>query len=423
MTLYTHQTKAIDELKTGKILNGSVGSGKSITALAYFYTKVCDGEIEPKFKPLTRGKNLYVITTAKKRDSKEWDKELSHFCLSTNDVSSKLNRISCIVDSWNNIGKYSDVYNSFFIFDEDRVTGYGSWVKNFLKISKNNDWIILSATPGDKWEDYIPVFIANGFYKNKTDFARNHLIINTMGGYPKVTGYLNERWLRMLRERILVNMDYASDKTINEEFKYVGYNKEKYNYILKERYNIFDDKPYKQASDMLYGLRRICNDNYYKLDLITEIRQKFNRVIIFYNFDYELDLLKEYAMRENVTYGEYNGHQHDLVPNDDSWLYFVQYMAGSEGWNCTVTNCIIFMSPTYSYKQFKQAKGRIDRINTPFNELNYFILLTDSSIDKQIIAALKRKKDFNVLSFIQKEYGASFYKGYRHADKRKAKSS
>ena len=170
ISLRDYQLDAVNRMKNGCILCGGVGSGKSRTALAYYFfqeggellNNVCGDNYIPMEDP---PKDLYIITTARKRDTKEWEGELSPFLLSTHrEVSLYSNKV--IVDSWNNIGKYIAVTNAFFIFDEQRVVGSGAWVKAFLKIAKSNEWILLSATPGDTWEDYIPVFIANGFYKS-----------------------------------------------------------------------------------------------------------------------------------------------------------------------------------------------------------------------------------------------------------------
>ncbi len=175
VNLYDYQLEAVKNMKNGCILCGGVGSGKSITSLVYYYSQQ-GGQIGAgKYIPMKKPKDLYIITTARKRDTLEWEGELSPFLLSTHEeINFYKNKV--VVDSWNNIGKYENVSNAFFIFDEQRVVGYGAWTKAFLKIAKSNKWILLSATPGDTWQDYIPVFIANGFYKNKSQFVRDHIV-------------------------------------------------------------------------------------------------------------------------------------------------------------------------------------------------------------------------------------------------------
>lgn len=173
VTLYDYQLDAINRMKIGCILCGGVGSGKSRTSLAFYY-RLYGGQINTKeYARMTEPPDLYIITTARKRDTGEWDEELAHFYMST-DPELDIYEHSVTVDSWNNIEKYVGVKNAFVIFDEQRVVGSGKWVKSFLKIAKENEWILLSATPGDCWTDYIPVFIANGFFRNRTEFNNQH---------------------------------------------------------------------------------------------------------------------------------------------------------------------------------------------------------------------------------------------------------
>ena len=162
--LRDYQIDAVNRLKNGNILCGGVGSGKSRTALAYYYKE--NGGIigSEDYIKMKNPKDLYIITTARKRDTLEWEGEFGPFLITTNPEVAYYDH-KVIVDSWNNIQKYVDIKDAFFIFDEQRVVGSGAWGKAFLKIAKVNNWILLSATPGDTWMDYIPVFLANGFYK------------------------------------------------------------------------------------------------------------------------------------------------------------------------------------------------------------------------------------------------------------------
>ena len=205
--LYPYQMKAVKQMKNGCILNGGVGSGKSRTSLFYYF-KEQGGWIDKNgYKPMKNPKNLYIITTARKRDTLEWEGELTHFLISPDSKLSKYKN-KVVIDSWNNIKKYKDVCGAFFIFDEQRVVGSGTWVKAFLNIARKNKWILLSATPGDTWSDYIPVFVANGFYKNKTEFSREHIVYSRFTKYPKVDRYINTGRLIRHRNDILVDMEF-----------------------------------------------------------------------------------------------------------------------------------------------------------------------------------------------------------------------
>ena len=397
--LYKHQYLSLEKMKNGCILCGGTGSGKSITALSYYYISqggILDTE---KYYPMEDPpKDLYIITTARKRDTLEWDKEMVPFLLSTH-KEHNLYQNKVYVDSWNNIKKYSDVKNAFFIFDEQRVVGSGAWVKAFLKITKSNQWILLSATPGDTWEDYIPVFIANGFYKNRSEFIRDHIVYKRFSKFPQVDRYLNTGRLIRLRRSILVNMDFVRETIPHHKTIEVLYDRNVYKDICKNRWDIWNNKPLKNAGEFCYALRKLVNSDESRKQELLLILDDHPRVIIFYNFDYELEILKNLEYIRGTEVAEWNGHKHQPIPDSDKWVYLVQYNAGSEGWNCIKTNTIIFYSQNYSYKTMVQAEGRIDRLNTPYTDLFYYHLVSSSGIDLAIKKALQNKKKFNETAF------------------------
>ena len=402
ISLYDYQLDAVNRMKNGCILCGGVGSGKSRTALAYYY-KEQGGVLGTKnYKPMPgKPKDLYIITTARKRDTLEWEGEMAPFLLSTNPECNTLYDNKIVVDSWNNIGKYKDLTDAFFIFDEQRVIGYGAWTKAFLKIARGNDWILLSATPGDNWSDYMPVFIANGFYKNKTEFVAEHIVYNSNVKYKKVDRYLNTGRLIRLRNKILIDMDFDRKTVSHNEDVYCRYDTTLYKATIKNRWNPFDDKPIEQASSLCYILRRIVNSDESRQIAVLELFERHPRMIIFYNFDYELDILKGLYYGDEVEIGEWNGHKHQPIPDGKKWVYLVQYNAGAEGWNCIKTDTIVFYSQSYSYKMLEQARGRIDRLNTPFADLYYYHLKTRSGIDLAISKALAEKRNFNERKFVK----------------------
>ena len=399
--LYDYQFEAVNKMKNGCILNGGVGSGKSRTAL-YYYFKEQGGSIDPDYKPMKiRPKDLYIITTARKRDTLEWEGEMAPFLMSTNESQNKRYGNKIIVDSWNNIKKYSEIKDAFFIFDEQRVVGYGAWTKAFLKITKSNDWILLSATPGDTWTDYIPVFIANGFYKNKSEFCREHIIYSRFTKYPQIDRYINTGRLIRLRNDILIDMDFKRSTVSHHEDVYIAYDTSKYRDVMRTRWNPFKDEPIEQASGLCYVLRRVVNESPARVVALMEILEKTPKAIIFYNFDYELDILKHLYLGDDVVIAEWNGHKHQPVPDTDKWIYLVQYTAGAEGWNCIKTDTIIFYSQNYSYKIMQQSSGRIDRLNTPYKDLYYYHLKSRSGIDLAISKALQSKKNFNESKWVK----------------------
>lgn len=398
--LYSYQMDAVRKMKNGCVLCGGVGSGKSRTGL-YYYFKEQGGSIDQDYIPMKNPKDLYIITTARKRDTLEWEGELTPFHLSTNTkVSQYKNKV--VIDSWNNIKKYKEVYGAFFIFDEQRVVGSGAWVKAFLDISRKNNWILLSATPGDTWADYIPVFVANRFYKNKTEFIREHVVYSRFTKYPKIDRYLNTGRLIRLRNSILVDMDFKRQTVSHHEDVYVKYDIDKYKAAGKNRWDPFKNEPIRDASGLCYVWRRIVNEDESRQVALLELFEKHPKMIIFYNFNYELDILKEvFDGIQGVSIAEWNGHKHQPIPRSKTWVYLVQYTAGAEGWNCITTDTIVFFSQNYSYKIMQQAAGRIDRLNTPYTDLYYYHLKTRSGIDLAISRALKEKRNFNERKYVE----------------------
>lgn len=403
MKLRDYQIDAVKNMKNGCILNGGVGSGKSLTSLSYYYLKNSGDEKflkGGKYVPMSDPpKDLYIITTARKRDTLEWEGELAPFLLSVHDDKNIYSN-KVVIDSWNNIQKYKDVKNSFFIFDEQRVVGSGAWVKAFLKIAKFNEWILLSATPGDTWMDYIPVFLANGFYKNKTEFIREHVVYSRFCKFPKVDRYINTGRLLRFRREILIDMDFKRETVQHHEDIYVKYDVKMYRDVMKRRWDIWKDEPITNASGLCYALRKVVNTHQSRLDALLDIFSRHNKIIVFYNFDYELEILKDIYYGRDVKVAEWNGHKHEPIPKSKKWVYLVQYTAGAEGWNCIETDTIVFFSQNYSYKIMHQSAGRIDRLNTPYKDLYYYHLKTHSGIDLAISRAIKSKKKFNEKAFV-----------------------
>jgi hypothetical protein len=391
-------------MKNGCILCGGVGSGKSRTALAYYY-KEHGGVIgADDYVHMKNPRDLYIITTARKRDTLEWEGEMVHFLLTTNPEVALYKGQKVVVDSWNNIKKYSNVFGAFFIFDEQRLVGSGAWVKAFLNIARKNKWILLSATPGDQWKDYFPVFKANGFYRTKKEFEDEHVVYSRFAKYPQIDKYINTGVLERHRMDILVDMAFERHTVAHHEDVFCDYDKTLYKQVTRTRWDPYRDEPIQQASGLCYILRRIVNTDESRQMKLLELLEDKPRAIIFYNFDYELDILKSLHYGSKVKVAEWNGHAHQPVPDSKRWVYLVQYTAGAEGWNCIKTDTIIFFSQNYSYKIMQQSAGRIDRLNTPYKDLYYYHLKTRSGIDLAISRALAGKKKFNESRWVNGNY-------------------
>jgi len=376
--LLPHQIEAVDNLANGKILWGGVGSGKSATVIAYYMKN-------------EQPKDIYVITTAKKRDSLDWEKEAAKFGVGTELGGTVAGLLT--VDSWNNIGNYTDVEDAFFVFDEQRVVGSGAWVKAFQKVAKKNNWILLSATPGDTWMDYVPVFVANGLYKNASEFKREHVVYAPFSRYPRIIRYSDVKTLEKYRNMILVEMPYVSHANRNVVDIWTDFDAKTFRQVVVDRWHPFENRPLKDVSEMFRMMRKLVNTDESRMTELRKLIKKHPRLIVYYNFNYELDILRE--LQDVVTVAEWNGHKKEHIPDTERWVYLVQYVAGAEGWNCTSTDAMAFYSLTYSYKNFMQAQGRIDRLDSPYTELFYYVMLSNSVIDRAVRESLGSKKLFN----------------------------
>lgn len=404
VTYRPEQIQAVRQLQNGSILAGGVGSGKTLTSLAWYLTSVCNAASFKKGGSLAKKKvegspTLYVITTAKKRDSLEWEEEAARLGLST-DTACSFTGSSIVVDSWNNIGKYSDREHAVFFFDEQRASGSGRWVKEFLKITKKNTWLLLSATPGDVWMDYLPVFMAHGFFRTRTEFMEDHVVFDRFAKYPKVKRYIGEAKLQRLRRSILVEMPVERHTTRERETVYCDYDRDLYKWVVKNRMDPWTEEPLRDAGGVCRILRKVVSDNDWRSEQAKRILSGNERVIVFYNYNYELDRILAVAESLGLPTAQWNGHRHDAIPAEPRWVYICQYTSAAEGWNCTSTDTVLFWSLNYSWRVTEQCEGRIDRLNTPYSRLKYYFLESHSSIDEAVRRSLSSKKVFNERAFV-----------------------
>ena len=374
--LYPYQRKAVDRLHNGSVLCGKVGSGKSLTGLFYYMENHID-------------KPLYIITVAKKRNDREWHRDFEAL------------GIDGVVDSWNNIEKYTDVKDAFFIFDEQRAIGYGKWGMAFIHIARKNNWIMLTATPGDVWMDWMCIFIANNFYRNKTDFVDQHVEYNPYSKFPQIRRYHKTDKLERFRRYLAVPMQDFRTTKLNRKYINADFDKDLYQTVVKTRFNPYTEEPIMNASEFTQVLRRIINTSerrriHAKQEIMTR-----DKVIVFYNYTYELDILKEICQELDRAYYQWNGQKHEAIPDAETWVYLVQYTAGAEGWNCITTDTILFYSLNYSYRIMEQSEGRINRVNTSFKNLYYVYLKSLASIDDAIERSIRSKKKFNERNWVE----------------------
>lgn len=373
VTFKDYQKRAINQMHNGCILCGGVGAGKSLTSLGYIDKVYPSGTV-------------YIITPARKRNTGEWFDDIR---------KNDMDETRFVVDSWNNLSKYKDVKDAFFLFDEQKVSGKGTWAKSLIRIAKSNQWILLSATPGDTYDDYATVLIANGFVRNRTTWYDEYCVTKSQPFFH-IVDHKNKDVIDMMIRRIFIKMDYQSDKkrierVIPIQARSAGEEKE----ILMTHKAPGAQMPFTTFAAAIAYVRMNCYDKSKKTEALRKIIEKHKKIIVFYNFLSEKLEIERAAIDANVTINFYNGQRHDPIPDTDEWVYGVQYNSGAEAWNCITTNAMVFYSPNYSYKTMEQAHGRIDRVNSPYECLYYYMLLNELNIDNKVMNALSSKKDFN----------------------------
>jgi hypothetical protein len=205
--------------------------------------------------------------------------------------------------------------------------------------------------------------------------------------------------LAAYRRKILVDMPYNRHTTRHVVDLQMDYDKVLFDKVVKDRWNIYEDRPILDVSELFRVMRKLVNTHPSRLKKIQDLISSHPRLIIFYNFNYELNELRTLMDTLGIAVSEWNGQKHEPIPETNTWIYLVQYTAGAEGWNCISTNAIVFYSLNYSYKINEQAKGRIDRMNTPYVDLYYYIFKSDSMIDKAIAKSIDTKENFNEIKY------------------------
>lgn len=267
--------------------------------------------------------------------------------------------------------------------------------------------ILLSGTPvGGKYENLWSQCRLLGWYISKTEFWNRYIktrLIDVNGfSLPIVVGYTNIRDLKdnlRLHGAVFLKSSEVLDLPEQVDIKqYVESTKEyksfKKNSIIEvEDETLVGDNILKK---MLYE-RQLCGEyNENKLNALKEIMESTNnRLIIFYNFTKEKDLIVDICKKLNKSYSIINGEIKDLKAyedNEDS-ITIVQYQAGAMGLNLQKANKIIYFTLPLSSELFEQSKKRIHRIGQ-VDTCFYYYLLAKGTIEESIYKTLLMRKDY-----------------------------
>lgn len=386
INLYSYQEEYFKHVKPNYIYDMDTGTGKTIMGLHHHQTYFKD-------------KPLLIVAPASKINEGGWQRT----------IDEHYPNIEYDTCTYNMLGKKWSQYKDWFvIFDECHrlKNSCGVWGKagyNLTKISAG--FILLSATAiPNGWEDSINYFKMFGLAKNKTQFIRNEAITTMDYGYMEILGWKNENKLKNMWKSISrhLSKDEATDLPPlvfeNVYFKASA----TYKTIKKDR--IYNDVLYDNQMKLRHGLRLNTNLKN-KIEYIKDFVDSTNdNIIIFYNYDEELKLLKE-----NIDKKTYlcNGSIKDY-PKKSEWdsikntVTLANYKSGSEAVEFTYANIIVYFSPTESYTEYYQSYGRCYR-NGQTKKVTAYKFITDNTIEADIYKALDSKQDFNINLWLEKE--------------------
>ena len=409
--LYDYQKKYCKDLPKNVIMTADCGLGKTAMSLVHYKAH---SEYEGNWK------QLVVVAPASKVRSGDWDRDVREWVpeLLSQPMDNPFHVMSYerfvkAMDERKGYAGY-DFHNVSFIFDEVH------YVKNpkskrskaFVNAIKTaHQWIGLTATPmSNGWHDSANYAIATGLVKNKTEFYRLYVVttMRVMGSrhFPMITGYQNidslKKWWSKVSKPLSregnVDLPQFIDRWITVQVSAEAFQEQRR--LIAER-TLPDGEMLDSHMKLLAALRRNLVET--RGDAIRNILNETDEnIVIFYELNAERDLVKkilkekEYADR---TLFEQNGHVKTLPvagapkPSKKAVL-LVQYRSGSAGLNLQYASVTVFMSPTYSYQDYHQARGRTDRVGQTKTPVFYH-LQSLSKTDRVIWDALKAKRDFS----------------------------
>ena len=269
--------------------------------------------------------------------------------------------------------------------------------------------ILLSGTPtSGKYEKLWSQMHLLGWNINKQLFLSQYCVWGkTHDGYPIIVGYKNEdRLKRKMREFgcIFMKTEEVIDLPMQNFIDVKVKETKEYRYFKKNRVITIGDKELigdTTLTNLLYQ-RMLCGSyNQDKLDALKDlIDSTEDRLIIFYNFNDELEAIK--LLCDDRPISVVNGSKKDLQAYNEcsNSITLVQYQSGSMGLNLQLANKIIYFTPTLSSELFEQSKKRIHRIG---QEQPCFYYLLKCGIENRIYDVLSMRKDYTDALFEKEE--------------------
>lgn len=386
--LYNFQRQLLNSIEENYIIAADTGTGKTMMAI-HHYLKHNTGE------------PLLILAPPQKIKEGGWQRELD-FVASHYNIEIPYDIISYGVLS----KRWKEYKDWFLVMDEchyvkNPTSQRGKAAINLTKQSTN--FLLLSATPSSNgWGDTIAYMIMFGYYKNKTQFLKEHAVYNRIdygnGPVNVVSDYRDQEKLQKLYQSFSIKL--AKEDCLDLPplvFEKVHFKPSKeYNIIKKDR--VLGEELFDNISKLQHGLRFYANqaDKLKYTEMLLEGTEE--NVIIFYNYKQENEELKKIAKKLKKKVFEVSGSKTNL-PDKEKWtslknsVTIVQYQAGAAGIELQYANIVIFHTPTYSYQDYEQALGRAYR-NGQTKKVTVYQYITKNTIETSIYQALAAKKDF-----------------------------
>lgn len=417
--LFDYQKEAIKQFKEKPLNLSDVGVGKSYMALGSFLESKCS--------------KLLIICLAPKVNDFVEDAEKMGVSVTPLNKGTKKNRE--LLDGATNVAisfesswrltelvKWVDK-DTFIIIDESHKVGVSkSKVTKFvMQLSKKAKHAYLcTATPvsNGKLENwYSQLYISNVFRKPKKEFEQLFVVkqMRQMGAmrFMDIVGYQNEHLLQQMIDNASVN--YKRDKPyLPQDYVYKTKKPAMYNKLKKVRMYEAEAAPFnpttieldnasklfntlRQASHgFLYGVhKQVSKEPFERLEAILETHND-ERVVIFYNYNWEGLMLTELLQKLKRPTSYYNGNIKNLghFKTRDNGVVLAQYKSASTGINdFVIANVTVFNSMPLSSTEYIQAKGRTDRHGQDKTPL-YYHIVPDTPIENKVFETVSAGQDF-----------------------------
>lgn len=404
VTLYKYQHEYLEGLPPKFIFAADTGTGKTLMSLAHY-------DVWSYPRP------LLILAPASKVQTGDWEEEIERWYEGRQKPEyeiysyEKFSRNPSIKRYHKDgfLGVWRDWLarhpSDFAVIADEVHKGKnpqsGNGKRLFEVATRAKFFVGLSATPmPNGWIDAANYFKIFGYTKGITDFKRRYCRIVDYKGFPEIVEYYRQGELQRLWNNIAkpLSKDAALDLPSVTSIPINLPTGPDYIKVQKDR--LFNDKFLDNPAALMHALRQSLIKP--KLAWLDEFLEGASgNIVVFYNYVGERErittLLKQKKFKDRPVF-RMDGQKHELPPKS-AWeglsrsITLAQYQSGSQGVEMTYADTIVYFSPTYSYMNYEQSQGRINR-NGQTKKMTLYLLRAPSTIERDIWGALKEKRDF-----------------------------